>query len=131
MEDKHTCTANISDHDALFAPASCVKPISHAAHQAADGATWTDPAARSPRPCPNCRTHRPMPGDQNITFPAIADVRAQLADIGAVLRLAADSDGQYALAELFEYLRAVAAIVVDRPDLAAIVKRIHLWASDD
>lgn len=90
----------------------------------------SDAKMTEPKPCPNCGTQRPMPGDETLTFPRKGDVREQLADIAALFRTAADSDGEYALAELFEYLRDYAAIVVDRPDLATIVKRLHTWAKE-
>lgn len=76
------------------------------------------------------REDRATPPEQH-QFPNINEVRAQLADIGAMFRSAADSDGEYALAELFEFLRDYAAIVVDRPDsLYPIIKRLHVWLKE-
>lgn len=64
--------------------------------------------------------------------PPIAEVRTQLADIAAMMRLAAEGDGDdLSLAALFEYLSQYAAVVADRPDLAAIIARIHAWVKED
>lgn len=91
----------------------------------------TPPPSSGAPVCVNCGTSRPLIGQyEPPEVPAIADVRTQLADIAALFRTVADSDGEYAIAEVFEYLERTAAIVVDRPDLYAIIQRLHTWAKE-
>lgn len=58
-------------------------------------------------------------------------VKEQMADIAAMFRTAAASEGELALARFFEYFRENPAVIAERIGLPEIAARIHAWVKED